>query len=84
GRAGANGIAWSFCDAEEQPYLRDINKLISKTIPVIQDHPYPMAPVSQLNLGTADVKKAANSTKNKSNFRNGPKRWSNSPKIKNQ
>jgi len=41
GRAGANGIAISFCDAEERAYLKDIRKLISKDIPVVEDHPYP-------------------------------------------
>lgn len=43
GRAGANGIAFSFCDAEEIPYLKDIHKLISKQIPVEEGHPYPMS-----------------------------------------
>ncbi|MES2727613.1 MAG: DEAD/DEAH box helicase [Bacteroidota bacterium] len=42
GRAGASGIAISFCDAEEKEYLRDIQKLIGKTIPVIDEHPYPL------------------------------------------
>jgi superfamily II DNA/RNA helicase len=32
-RAGADGIAISFCDAEERPYLRDIEKLIRMAIP---------------------------------------------------
>ncbi|MBD3748909.1 MAG: DEAD/DEAH box helicase [Sphingobacteriales bacterium] len=41
GRAGANGTALSFCDAEEKEYLKDIEKLISKSIPVIKDHPFP-------------------------------------------
>lgn len=40
GRAGASGIALSFCDAEERTYLRDINKLIAKSVPVIENHPY--------------------------------------------
>jgi ATP-dependent RNA helicase RhlE len=40
GRAGASGIAMSFCDYEEKMYLRDIQKLIKITIPVIKDHPY--------------------------------------------
>ncbi|WP_299289522.1 DEAD/DEAH box helicase [uncultured Mucilaginibacter sp.] len=40
GRAGLNGTAFSFCDAEEQDFLKDIHKLINKTIPV-SDHPYP-------------------------------------------
>ncbi len=37
GRAGNEGMAFSFCDAEEVPYLKDIHKLIGKTIPVA-DH----------------------------------------------
>lgn len=34
GRAGASGIAISFCDEEERAYLKDIQKLIGKVIPV--------------------------------------------------
>jgi ATP-dependent RNA helicase RhlE len=40
GRAGAKGTAFSFCDAEERAYLKDIQKLISKTVPVVTDHPF--------------------------------------------
>jgi len=46
GRAGASGIALSFCDAEEVEFLKDIHKLISKQIPVNEAHPYPMSPQS--------------------------------------
>ena len=42
GRAGLSGTALSFCDHEERAYLKDINKLISVSIPVIEDHPFPM------------------------------------------
>jgi ATP-dependent RNA helicase RhlE len=42
GRAGAKGTAYSFCDAEEKAYLRDVEKLISKKIPVIDEHPFPL------------------------------------------
>jgi ATP-dependent RNA helicase RhlE len=42
GRAGANGTAISFCDAEEKVYLKDIEKLITKKIRVIDDHPFPL------------------------------------------
>ncbi|HRC32050.1 MAG TPA: DEAD/DEAH box helicase [Bacteroidia bacterium] len=42
GRAGAAGTAFSFCDAEEKAYLRDIERLISKRIPVIDDHAFPL------------------------------------------
>ncbi|AHF14738.1 DEAD/DEAH box helicase [Niabella soli] len=40
GRAGAAGTAISFCDYEEKIYLRDIQKLIKQTIPVVKDHPF--------------------------------------------
>jgi ATP-dependent RNA helicase RhlE len=42
GRAGAKGSAFSFCDASEKPFLRDIEKLINKKIPVVSNHPYPL------------------------------------------
>jgi len=38
GRAGMSGIAFSFCDEEEMAYLRDIQKLIKKQIPVESKH----------------------------------------------
>ena len=40
GRADASGKAFSFCNAEERAYLRDIQKLIKQDIPVVSDHPY--------------------------------------------
>ena len=40
GRAGSSGKALSFCDHEEREFLRDIQKLIKRTVPVVKDHPY--------------------------------------------
>lgn len=40
GRAGLSGIALSFCELEELPYLKDIQKLIGKDIPKEINHPY--------------------------------------------
>jgi len=48
GRAGASGIALSFCDAEEKAYLKDIQKLIAQKIPVIEEHPF-------INMGEHDL-----------------------------
>jgi ATP-dependent RNA helicase RhlE len=39
-RAGKGGTAISFCDETEGAYLRDIEKLIGMSIPVVEDHPY--------------------------------------------
>ncbi len=40
GRAGLGGTAISFCDEEERGLLRDIEKLINKSIPITHDHPF--------------------------------------------
>jgi ATP-dependent RNA helicase RhlE len=42
GRAGNSGIAISFCDADERDELRDIQKLIGKSVPVVAEHPFPL------------------------------------------
>ena len=39
GRAGKPGLAISFCNPDERAWLRDIEKLIRKTIPVEKHHP---------------------------------------------
>lgn len=39
-RAGASGDAVSFCSAQERDFLRAIEKLIRKTVPVNMGHPY--------------------------------------------
>ena len=45
GRAGAAGEAIAFCDAEEMPLLKDIEKLIRRQIPMVTGHPFPMKEV---------------------------------------
>lgn len=42
GRAGAEGIAISFCDVDEKPFLKDIEKIIGKSVPLGEDNPFPM------------------------------------------
>jgi ATP-dependent RNA helicase RhlE len=58
GRAGASGIALSFCDLEEREYLRDIQKLIGKVVPVIADHPHVLdvSPVGMSAIGSSKSK----------------------------
>ena len=43
-RAGAGGIALSFCDPTERGYLRDIERLIKRRLTVIGDAPVAVAP----------------------------------------
>jgi ATP-dependent RNA helicase RhlE len=38
-RAGAGGVAFSFCDSSERGYLRDIERLIRRRLTVIGDQP---------------------------------------------
>jgi ATP-dependent RNA helicase RhlE len=59
GRAGADGIAISFCDVEEKAYLKDIQKLIAKQIPVVTNHPFPLS----LDAEAAVVEKKKNTSK---------------------
>ena len=42
GRAGHGGTAVSFCDFAEKEYLKGIEKLIGRSIPVLAGHPWPM------------------------------------------
>jgi ATP-dependent RNA helicase RhlE len=39
-RAGASGIAISFCDGEERAYLVDIERLTRQRIPRVEEHPF--------------------------------------------
>ncbi|MDG1573432.1 DEAD/DEAH box helicase [Robiginitalea sp. M366] len=41
GRAGEEGVSISLCEPEENAYVKDIEKLISRKIQEVQDHPYP-------------------------------------------
>ena len=40
GRAGATGLAVSFCDVEEREYLFGIERLLRKPLETVTDHPY--------------------------------------------
>jgi ATP-dependent RNA helicase RhlE len=42
GRAGHEGVAISFCQFDEKDELKAIEKLLGKSIPVVEEHPFPM------------------------------------------
>lgn len=58
-RAGASGIAYSFCDVNERKYLRDIEELIRQPISVVGEHPFvstvkpPQRPIAEGNAPNA-------------------------------
>lgn len=60
GRAGNEGIAISFCAAEERKELKDIEKLADIKIPVVEEHPYPM----DLNAQPAPAAASNNRSRN--------------------
>jgi ATP-dependent RNA helicase RhlE len=65
GRAGAVGVAISFCDYEEKINLADIHKLIAKKITIVKDHPYDVAlmhPQTQSVLQPSYFNKRKNSS----------------------
>jgi ATP-dependent RNA helicase RhlE len=80
GRAGANGTALSFCEDEELTYLKDIQRLIGKKIPVIDEHPYAIQPdysvgppVVQKPQGRGGARPNNSSQKPNTNTRTAPK-----------
>jgi len=77
GRAGAAGTAYSLCDAEEKTYLRDIERLINRKIPVIDDHRFPLQienPVKPQNQV-----KQHNTGHARPTSLNGQRRWTHRP-----
>src|SRR5688572_22621689 len=66
GRAGANGISLSFCDEDEKEYLRDIHKLIQKTIPVVEDQPYHM---THVGMARPQTQQRSSAPKRNNSFR---------------
>jgi len=44
GRAGKEGVSYSFCSADEKSYVASIEKLIHNNIFVEENHPYPLDP----------------------------------------
>ncbi len=73
GRAGHGGIAISFCDNEERKLLVDIQKLISKKIPIVHDQPYALTD-KEFNMPAAPKQntsqfKQRSSSKNNSSYK---------------
>ncbi|WP_436643787.1 DEAD/DEAH box helicase [Microbaculum sp. FT89] len=84
-RAGADGIAVSFCDAEERPFLRDIERLIRMSIPVDGAAPRPVVASAPVAGGTPDRTEAdADKPHRNGRKRRRPGRGSRSPERQGQ
>ena len=82
GRAGASGVAITFCDEEEKAMFRSIEKVIGKSIPVLAEEEYEI--IQPVAVQPAQKKSNSQSDKNKKNrnYRGyrGNNRGSNKPK----
>jgi ATP-dependent RNA helicase RhlE len=72
GRAGSEGVAFSFCDREERAFLKDINKLTNQNIGVAEEHPFKMV-VTHTPHSTSNSR-PANGNRPQSKKRYGPPR----------
>ena len=63
GRAGASGVAITFCDEEEKAMFRSIEKIIGKSIPVLEEEYEIIQPV-------VTIQAKSNSERNKGNRNN--------------
>lgn len=88
GRAGAKGSAFSFCDALEKSDLKDIEKLIAKKIPVVENHPFPLMDHNPVKEPKQQGRRNPNShsgsggghSRPKPSGNNAPKKWFGKPK----
>jgi ATP-dependent RNA helicase RhlE len=79
GRAGNGGISISFCGRDEEPYWKDIQKLIKVNVKIMKDHPFPWK-VGEATLDTKpdlrNKKKPEGSNSRKSEAaKKNKKRW---------
>jgi ATP-dependent RNA helicase RhlE len=80
GRAGAGGTAISFCDAEERAFLKDIEKLIAKKVPVIENHPFPMTNFNPIKEAKQQGRGNSGHARSKATANGGQKRRFSHPK----
>jgi ATP-dependent RNA helicase RhlE len=79
GRAGNGGISISFCGRDEEPYWKDIQKLIKVNVKIIKDHPFPWKVEeatldSKPDLRNKKKPEGSNSRKSEASKKN-KKRW---------
>jgi ATP-dependent RNA helicase RhlE len=74
GRAGRTGTSHSFCAADEKSYVTSIQKLIKKSIPVVEDHPYVLDPKAKPQVHKKKGSKHKSGRKSAASKKN-KKRW---------
>ncbi len=74
GRAGNDGISYTFCAADEREYIVSIQKLIKNSIPVEEDHPYVLAKDAKPQVHKKKGSKHRKGRKSEASRKN-KKRW---------
>lgn len=77
GRAGASGVAISFCDYSERSFLSDIQKLIKKTIPVVKGHEFENNSAQPVSIAVVQPSNFNRNFRGNSNRGNGNRNNSN-------
>ncbi len=74
GRAGNVGNSYSFCAADEKPYIAGIEKLLGNKIPIAEENPYPLDPNAKPEVY---IKKGAKKRKGRKSAasKKNKKRW---------
>ncbi|HPW98338.1 MAG TPA: DEAD/DEAH box helicase [Flavobacterium sp.] len=80
GRAGNDGISISFCGRDEEPYWKDILKLIKVNVKTMKDHPFPWKegtpnPETKPDLRNKNKNKTANTSRKSEASKKNKKRW---------
>ncbi len=74
GRAGKTGVSYAFCSADEKSYVLSIQRLIQTTIPVEENHPYPLDPKAKPEVHKKKGSKYRKGRKSEASKKN-KKRW---------
>lgn len=80
GRAGNGGISISFCAKDEEPYWKDIQKLIKVDVKIIKDHPFPWKegepnPDAKPDLRNKNKTEGQNKSRKSEVSKQNKKRW---------
>lgn len=75
GRAGNTGNSFSFCSADEKPYIKDIQQLINTAIPVMDEHPYVLDPKAKREIHKTPGKSKYKSGRKSEASKKNKKRW---------
>lgn len=73
-RAGKEGVSYTFCAADEKEYVSSIQKLIKNSIPVEEEHPYPLDPEAKPQVHKKKGSKHKKGRKSVASKKN-KKRW---------